>query len=407
MKLTNCRICSSPDLSNVLDLGEMPLANEFLDSPTEEEKEYPLRVVWCQNCGLMQIDEVVPPEELFSEYVYVSGTSERLQNHFNNLVSEIDELYSTLNGRKVLDIGSNDGTLLKGFENHDYDVIGVEPASNIAEIARENGVETINEFFNEEVAFRIQKNYGRRDVITATNVFAHTHNVHSFLKGVSKLLADDGIFVIEVPYLVDLLENVEFDTIYHEHLSYFAVRPLKTLLEKHGFKILNIKRIDIHGGSIRLYSTKDSSWQNANSSAKKLIRIEMEKGLDELATYKSFAHRVERLKTSLLDLLSKLKGSGHTIAGYGAAAKGNTLLNYYSIGQEMLEYIADQNTLKQGLYTPGTHVKVVSPNRIYQDTPDEIVILAWNFAEEIMKQQSDFKEMGGRFVLPVPEVRVI
>lgn len=407
MKVEQCRICESSALREVLDLGRMPLANSFIDDPEEAEVDYPLRVVWCEECGLVQLDEVVPPGELFSEYIYVSGTSDRLRRHFDELAGDVIERFDVGTEGKVLDIGSNDGTLLGRFREHGLDVLGVEPAENIVKIAESNGIETINEFFRPSVAAELAERHGKRDVVTATNVFAHTHDVDSFLEGVAQALTKEGVLVIEVPYLVDLLENTEFDTIYHEHLSYFSVLPLERLFENHDFELNRVERVDIHGGSIRLYATKRGSSHEPDCSAEELITLEKRRGLESAEVYDRFSSKVRGLKSELVDLLEELTAEGHSVAGYGAAAKGNTLLNYYDIGPEVIDFIADKNELKQGTYTPGTNIEIAPPSRIYETDPDYLLILAWNFAEEIMEQQSRFRETGGGFIIPVPDVEVV
>jgi SAM-dependent methyltransferase len=409
MKLGRCRICKNKKLEKILDLGEMPLANAFLDKNQIGQKEvsYPLRMVWCESCGLLQIDEIVPPEILFKNYIYVSGTSEALRKHFEGLATEVVINFKLSSESLIVDIGSNDGTLLKEFKKIDLKVIGVEPAVNIAKIAEESGVKTINDFFSEDVAKKIVKENGKADAITTTNTFAHIFDVDELLKGVSYLLKDEGIFVIQVPYLVDLLENVEFDTIYHEHLSYFAVRPLKRLFVERDFKIVDIERVKIHGGTIRVFVSKRKSRYNINENVNRLISLEIEKGLHEVTVYKEFAGGVEKLKEDLVSLLQRLKSENKKVIGYGAAAKGNTLLNYYHIGPELIDFIVDLSPMKQNKFTPGTHISIFSPERIYEAKPDYMLILAWNFANEIMKQQLKFKEMGGKFIIPLPEVKII
>jgi len=268
MKLERCRICKNKKLKKILNLGEMPLANAFLDENKLSQKEisYPLRVVWCESCGLLQIDEIVPPEILFRNYIYVSGTSEVLRKHFESLAIGVMNNFELTNKSLVVDIGSNDGTLLKEFKKVGPKVVGVEPAVNISKIAQERGITTVNDFFSENIAKKIVKDNGKADAITATNVIAHTNDLDKLLKGVSHLLKDEGIFIIEVPYLVDLLENIEFDTIYHEHLSYFAVRPIKIFFDEHDFKIIDIKRVKIHGGTIRVFVSKKKSRYNINKN---------------------------------------------------------------------------------------------------------------------------------------------
>ncbi len=408
MKLIGCRICKSKKLERILDLGEMPLANAFLDKTQVDQKEifYPLRLVWCESCGLLQIDEIIPPEILFRDYVYVSGTSEALRKHFEDLTTDVVNNSRLGSESLVVDIGSNDGTLLKEFKKLGIKVVGVEPAVNIAKIAEKEGIKTINDFFSKYTAKRIVKEEGKANAITATNVVAHTDDLDELLEGVSYLLKDEGIFVIEVPYLVDLLENTEFDTIYHEHLSYFAVRPLKKLFEKHDFKIINVEKVKIHGGTIRVFVSKKKSSYNVNDNVNQLISLEIEKGLYEVDIYRKFAERVEKLREDLVNILHKLKSEKKKVIGYGAAAKGNTLLNYYQIGPELIEFIADLSPMKQNKFTPGTHIPVYDPEKIYEAKPDYILILAWNFADEIIKQQIKFKERG-KFIIPIPKVTMI
>ena len=287
MKLERCRICKNKKLERILDLGEMPLANAFLDKSQLSKKEidYPLKVVWCESCGLLQIEEIVPPEILFRNYIYVSGTSEALRKHFEGLATEVVTNFKLSSESLVIDVGSNDGTLLKEFKKFGLKVIGIEPAVNIAKIVEENGIKTISNFFSVGIAKKIIRENGKAEAITATNVVAHSNDLDGLLKGVSYLLKDNGVFVIEVPYLVDLLENVEFDTIYHEHFSYFDVRPLKKFFEEHDFKIVNIKRVMIHGGTIRIFVSKKKSRYDINENVNQLISLEIKKGLNEVTVW--------------------------------------------------------------------------------------------------------------------------
>ena len=401
-------ICGNENLEPILDLGEMPLANLFLDAKLSEvEYYYPLRLLWCESCGLLQIDEIVPPAIMFKDYIYVSGTSEAMRKHFEGLATEIVTDFHLNSKSLVVDIGSNDGTLLYLFKCLGVKVLGVDPAVNIAKLAEERGIKTVTEFFSEEIAMKIVKEYGKADAITATNVVAHTNDLQGLLRGVSVLLKDEGIFVLEVPYLLDLLENTEFDTIYHEHLSHFSLRPLKSLFEMHNLKIVNVDRVPIHGGTIRVFVSKEKASHEINESVDQLMLLEWKKRLHKITVYREFAERVEKTKFDLVGLLHKLKSENKKVIGYGAAAKGNVLLNYYHIGPDLIEFIADLNPMKQGKFTPGTHIPVYSPERIYETNPDYILILAWNFADEIMEQQAEFKERGGKFIIPIPEVKVI
>ncbi len=403
-----CRICKSEKVDKFLSLGKTPLANSFLRKEQLDSKEpyYPLDVYFCRNCCLVQLVDVVPPEILFRDYVYFSGVSGKFIEHCSSLAEKVSKRFSLSPGSLVIDIGGNDGTLLKQFKMRGVRVLNVEPAVNVAEIAEKEGIKTVNEFWNKETARRIRDSSGPAKIITATNVFAHNDNLDDFVGGVYELLAEDGAFIIEAPYLADLMQNSEFDTIYHEHLSYFSVMPLIYLFRKFGMKIFDIERTKIHGGSIRVYVTKDKSAE-AGEAVGELVALEKSLGFDRLETYLTFSAKVESIRKNLVSFLEKLKSDGKKVAGYGAAAKGNTMLNFCKIDTGLLDYIIDKSPHKQGLYTPGMHIPVVKPSKILEDRPDYIVILAWNFADEIMGQEKGYAASGGKFILPIPEIRVI
>ncbi len=409
MKITKCRVCKNEKFHQILDLGETPLANAFLKKKRYEKDEnfYPLNVVWCEKCGLLMIDEVVPPEIMFKNYIYVSGTSPTLKKHFNNLASETISLYDVQPNDLVVDIASNDGTLLKEFKNQGLKVLGIDPAENIAEIARNSGIPTEIDFINEKIALKVRNNYGQAKLITATNVVAHINNLDELFRSIEILLKPNGIFIVEVPYMVDLIENIEFDTIYHEHLSYFAVRPIKILFENNNFNLIRVKHVSIHGGTIRLYGARKNSNIEIHASVNDFLDREERMNVNKIDYYKNFAHKVENLKEDLLKSLSSIKEKGKKIAGYGASAKGNTLLNYCGINSTTLEFIGDLNKLKQEQITPGTHIPVVDPKLITGKKIDYLLILAWNFKEEIMKQQNYIREWGGKFIIPIPHVEIL
>ena len=409
MEVIRCRICKNEKLDNFLQLGPTPLANNFLKNEqlNLSENIYPLDLCFCENCGLVQLSYVVPPELMFKNYLWVSGISDTIPKHFQQLAKEASKVIKTNGNSLIIDIGSNDGTLLKCFMNLGLRVLGVEPATNIAEIAKKNGVETLNDFFNESTAVKIVKDKGKSKIITATNVVAHIDDLDGLLKGVSILLEDNGVFVIEVPYLLDMIEENEFDTVYHEHLSYFAIRPLVELLKNHNMEIFDIKRFPVHGGGIRVYVKRHYAKIPVTGTVKKFLENEEKFRLHTLDTYKKFAERIKTLRDNLVLLLKHLRSSGKKIVGYGAAAKGNTLLNYYKIDKNILDYIADKNKLKQGLYSPGMHIPVVSSEKILEDKPDYVLILAWNFADEIIKQQEKYRAIGGKFIIPIPEIKII
>jgi len=403
-----CRICKNRQLRKFLTLGPTPLANRFLreDQLAQPEPTYPLDVYFCPQCSMVQLGTVVPGEIMFKDYVYVSGTSNTLKSHFEKLAEEVVDS-TVLHGESlIVDIGSNDGTLLKCFSRRGYETLGIEPATNVAKIARDDGVETVNSFFSEELALDIAKKK-RASVILATNVFAHIDNLKEFVNGVGLLLEDDGTFVIEVPYIVDLLEKLLFDTIYHEHLSYFSVGPLVELFRNFGMKIVDVKRISTHGGSIRVYVTKSSHRHTPSQSVEELLQLEKRLGLDAFDKYAEFSSLVNVLREKLVSMLKQLKAEGNRIVGYGAPAKGNTLLVSCHIGADLLDYIVDESSLKQGLFTPGTHISVKATGHLRQDMPQYALLLAWNYAPEILEREKDFLHRGGRFILPIPHPKVI
>lgn len=404
---TTCRVCGSEKLHKFLSLGATPLANSFLrkDQLDNPEDLYPLDVYFCSNCYLVQLLDVVSPEVLFTEYAYVTGASKPMQAHFTGFAEDVIENFKISKDSLVVDIGSNDGTLLHCFSNFCLRMLGIEPASNIARLAEANGIPTVNDFFNEDCAMNVYKEYGSADIITATNVFAHADNLESILRGVNHLLSDNGVFIIEVPYLLNLLNNMEFDTIYHEHLSYFAVHPLVYLFRKFGMEVVDVKQIPVHGGSIRVFVQKSPKQQSQNVT--KFLLMEREAKLDSLSTYMKSAKNVALIKEKLVKLLKALKDEGARITGYGATAKGNTLLNYCKIGTDILDYISDTTPFKQRRYTPGMHIPVFPEEEFHEEPPDYALLLAWNYADEISQKESKYRQNGGKFILPVPQPKVI
>lgn len=403
-----CHGCRGEKTRMFLSLGSTPLANAFLREEQLQmpESSYPLEVYYCDNCGMVQIGYIVPPEILFPEdYPYITSGSQTMKAHFAELVDSIVREHHPSKEGIIVDIGSNDGTLLHNFLKYDYKVLGIEPATNVARLAIANGVDTISVFFGEESAKRVRDERGQASLILGTNVFAHVADLDSVLRGVTHLLADDGMFVIEFPYLVDMAEKMEFDTIYHEHLRYFAVRPLVVLFERFGMGIVDVKRTNVHGGSMVVYTQKGSD--SSAPSVVQAIELEKKAKLDSFKTYKSFGKSVARLKTQLRELLQQLKSEGATIAGYGAPAKGNTLLNYCEIGTDVLDYIVDSTPFKQGHFTPGMHIPVVAEYYFHANPPDYALLLAWNFEEEILRKEEQFQQNGGKFIRPIPKPTII
>jgi SAM-dependent methyltransferase len=386
----------------------MPLANALLrlEQLHDLEPTYPLVLAFCSECTLVQITETVPPEKLFREYLYFSSFSDTLLRHAGDLVTRLIDTRRLNAGHLVVELASNDGYLLQYYQKRGIAVLGVEPARNIAEVARERGIPSVSEFFGEELAIALAEQYGCADVIHANNVLAHVADLNGFVKGVAVLLKPQGIAVVEVPYVKDLIDHVEFDTIYHEHLCYFSLTALNALFRRNGLRVQDVERVPIHGGSLRLFVARAGT-QEPTQIVAELLRNEHDWGIDRLAFYADFAHSVQNLKGSLSDLLLQLKRERKRVVGYGAAAKGTTLLNYFRIGAETLDFVVDRSPHKQGCYTPGTHLPIFSPDKLMHEKPDYVLLLAWNFANEILEQQTLFRQQGGRFIIPIPELKVV
>lgn len=409
-----CRSCGNPHLIPVLDLGDTPLANSLLKAGelNDTEGRYPLNTVGCMECTLIQITKSVPPEALFREYLYFSSFSDTMLTHSSALVTRlIAERHLGANSLAV-EIASNDGYLLQFYKQAGVPVLGIEPAVNIAKVAMEKGIRTISEFFGEELARQIVAGGERADVIHANNVLAHVPDLNGFVEGIYLLLKDDGIACIEAPYVKDMIDHVEFDTIYHEHLCYFSLTALDRLFARHNLLIHDAERIAIHGGSLRIFTRRMQTDEDARTvqrspNAQKLLAEEAAWGVDKAEFYGTFGQRVSDLKASLVHLLHDLKAQGKTIAAYGASAKGSTLLNYFGIGSDVLDYVADRSTVKQGLYTAGTHLPIVAPEKLLETQPDYVLLLTWNFKDEILKQQAEYRSRGGKFIVPIPDVHIL
>lgn len=403
-----CRSCGEGELRLVLDLGKQPLANNLLgeDDLEKEEPKFPLRLMVCPQCWLVQIGELVPPVELFSDYLYFSSFSDTMLAHAEKAVAGYREEWKLDSESLVVEIASNDGYLLKNFNEAGIPCYGIEPAENVAEVARKVGVETIVSFFDSGLAETLAGERGAADLILGNNVFAHVPDTNDFVLGLKRLLAPGGRVVLEFPYAVDFLEGCEFDTIYHEHVFYFSLSALRPLFERHGLEIFRVERLPIHGGSLRLFAGHDGDFE-VEGSVGGAIDEEGAMGVDSMDLYEGFAARAHEIKRELRGLVGELREDGKTISAYGASAKGSTLLNFSEIGPESLEFVADRSTVKQGRYTPGTRIPIVSDAELGRRRPDYALLLTWNFADEILEQQSAYREGGGKFILPIPTVRVV
>ena len=404
----SCRLCGSNQLSQVLSLTPTPPANAFVteDAALRPQSTYPLELSLCRDCGHLQLIDIVDPKLLFEDYVYVSGTSQAFVQHFRDYAETISRQANLKPGNLVVEIGSNDGTLLRFFKQKGARTLGVDPARDIAAQSTAAGIETWAEFFCPATATRIRKELGPARLVCANNVFAHIDDLPGAAAGVRELLADDGLFVFEVSYLLDVYRKTLFDTIYHEHLDYHRVGPLRQFLGTQGLALVDVVRVPTHGGSLRgLVRRADGDARPAPAVAE-LERLEHDAGLDQPDTFHGFGLTIRDHGNKLTDLLHRLRAEGHRIAGYGAPAKATTLMHHFGLGREVIEFIVDDSPWKQGLFTPGTHIPVLPPDALYEHRPDHVVILAWNFADTILAKHAPYLEAGGHFIVPLPDLAV-
>lgn len=407
-KLEKCRVCEGKNLKRFLDLGEQPLANAFLKSKEAGagEQNFPLKVCFCEDCNHVQLEDVVDAGLMFRDYVYVSSTSPVFIKHFEDYAKSVYDRFN-LQDKLVVDIGSNDGVLLKPFKVLGARVVGVDPAIEIAKKASEEGIETVADFFSVPVVTDIVKRHQHASVVTANNAFAHIDDWDEVLASLDVLLDDEGVFVIEAPYLLDFIEKKYFDTTYHEHYNYLSIRPLERFFDRKGYQIFDVQKVSSHGGSIRIFVKRKNATHAVENSVAEFKQAELDQALDKFSTYEAYAKDIEKIKIETVVLLKKLKQEGKKIVGYGAAAKGNTLLNYMDIDTKYLDYIVDDSPLKQNLFTPGTLIPVVNSARMLEDQPDYVLILAWNFAESIIKKCKEQGLVKAKFIVPLPKPIII
>jgi SAM-dependent methyltransferase len=403
----NCRACRNEGLIGVLDLGMMPLSDGLLTETQLHipESRFPLEVAYCPECSLVQILETVPPEKLFCEdYPYYSSFSDSLLQHSRKNVLSLIREYKLDESSLVVELASNDGYLLRYYVENGIPCLGIDPAEGPAKAAEKVGVPTLCSFFTQEFAQKLANEGRRADIVHANNVLAHVADTNGFIKGIRILLKEQGLAVIEVPYVKDLIDHCEFDTIYHEHLCYFSVTALDHLFHQNGLYLNDVEQLSIHGGSLRLYVAR---FENIQESVREILKQERLQAVDKYQYYEDFSDKVQNIRRQMRNILLAKKAEGKTIAAYGAAAKGAIMLNYIGIGTDVIDYVVDRNIHKQGKYMPGMHIPVCDPSRLEKQSPDYVVLLPWNFKDEILSQQAEYRNKGGKFIIPIPEPVIV
>lgn len=407
---TKCLSCGHSLKHTFVDLGMSPLCNEIL-KPGDiagGQRYYPLHTYVCGNCFLVQVGKRVSPETIYAEYSYFSSYSDSWLEHSRRYVQMMGEKFGINQNNFVVEIASNDGYLLQYFKEKKVPILGVEPSHTVAKAAMEKGIPTEQVFFGEKSATRLKKKYQSADLILGNNVLAHVPRINNFIKGLNVMLSEEGIMTFEFPHLLQLVENNQFDTIYHEHFFYYSLYAVQSIFKKHGFTIFDVQELGTHGGSIRIFVCRQSNTKYpVSTNITQMLDLEKQAGYLDLEFYQSFGQKVQKTKRAILELLIDLKNQGKTIAGYGAPGKGNTLLNYCGIGTDFLDYTVDRNPNKQGNYLPGSLIPILDPENIRKTQPDYIFILPWNLKDEIMKQLDYVGEWGGRFIIPIPVPRII
>lgn len=407
-QINACRFCKSPKLNRYLDLGATPLADRFLSAEqlNEPEKYYPLAVALCENCGLNQLTYTVDPKELYQEeYPYAMSLTKTGSDHYGSFAASVVKKFNLTQNDLVIDVGSNVGILLGGFKENGTKVLGVDPAANMAKIANERGIETIADFFVPSVAAEIKEKHGPAKIVVGTNVFAHIFDHHQFIEALQAVLDDKGIFIFESPSFVNLVKNLEYDTIYHEHLLYLSLKPVINFFKQFDMEVFDVEAYPIHGGSFRVFISRKNNYP-VSEAVEKYVKEEEAAGIYSLQTLGEFAKKVAQNRIELMSLIHKIKEEGKTIAIISTPAKGMTLLNYCRIGPEHVDFATEKSPLKIGRYTPGTRIPIVPDSELMVRKPDYAILLAWNFSNEIMKNLDEYRALGGKFIIPIPKPEI-
>jgi len=408
-KQAACRFCGTHLRHTFVDLGMSPLCQTHItpEQLNHMEPFYPLHAYVCHECFLVQLEEYVAPDDIFSDYAYFSSYSDSWVEHARRYAEAMIERFDLGGSSQVVEIASNDGYLLQHFVKRGVPVLGVEPAANVAKVAVEKGIPTTVRFFGTETAKAIAAEHGKADLLLGNNVLAHVPNINDFVGGMKVLLKPSGVITMEFPHLYQLMDQNQFDTIYHEHFSYLSFMTVEKVFASHGLTLFDVEELGTHGGSLRIYGRHtENNALVVTARANALRQREISEGFAKLETYSTFTEKVKETKRGLLEFLINAKRAGKTIVGYGAPGKGNTLLNYCGIRQDFMDYTVDRSPHKQGKYTPGTHIPILSPDRIRETKPDYVLILPWNLKDEISQQMAYIREWGGKFVIPIPEVRI-
>jgi SAM-dependent methyltransferase len=403
--LTKCRACQSDSLYLFLPMNDHPPANMFVraEEVEKEQPAFPLNTQVCLDCGLIQVADQIPPG-FFDHYLYVPSGATAMHDHFADLAEVVT---GTADGSLVADIGCNDGLMLMQANKLGARTLGIDPAANIAEIAAERGVDVEVCYFTPATAETIAERHGKAGVIVTTNTFHHIGDLHAFMDAVTKFLDDDGTFIVEVPWALQIVKLNQFDNVYHEHVSELTVKSFTRLAAFFGMRVVDVQKLAIHGGSLRVFMEFDSKGTTPSADVDAMIQEEHKAGLFERATYEKFANNVLKLREELIEMIDDMKVRGLKIAGYGAPAKGNTLLNFFDIGTERIDFLVDRNTLKHGLFSPGKKIPILPTDAIAREKPDVLLVLAWNFFDEIREQQAEFEKAGGRYIIPLPKPAIV